>query len=991
MNAHYISQILPLRGLNLKSKPLNQRAIAWSCDAELAVAADDSVYVCLPQFPILDPNAGDDEYEDEAESDIKSEPEEDDGNMGFLSSRLPKQYGDDDDDDSEYDDRLEEDSEDDDIEPGEHRTGGQHNNNASQPAGTRGAHSDPAANALDPRQQFLDGMRRIPVSYPHLFPDLNAHIWEAAGRDIPLIHTTARDDRDRDRDRGVTSTIDAMPKDNEEEEEEAEYRDAGDVIAFHDAGHHPGAGVGVIGSSGTSLNHVVAVEWSPPGIGKNGRPVLAVLTGCGSLAVYGEGCPLPFGNTARPLRGAATKGAGAARDLATWNVLWAVGENFVVPGQEEYGYGEFVRAFAWSQGAGAGRALLGYVNDQREVVVLCVGAEYGKSREEGLDEAVWNVREVCRFEAEGPHAQQDPMDPDFVPGGSSFCVRWSPWIKGEESWTCVLSYMDRNYVGFRRITVDVPTWKPTEPPVISLDPHDWDGRCIHLGADAFVEFENTIWTVGDREICRGFIATPLVAEPFEVNLAQSDAHMPRPSHSTDHCGTTYDDHGSVTNPITGLIVHPVGLQTVSPSLVPFYTAVRLSATATNPGWWESNVARQGDEGKIPQWVAEIQDRITTVTPLGLAGLSAGGDDGEVDLVDGVDGAEQVVEEEEEEGQQQEAQQRDGEEEWDTDDDEDSDDDDDDDDDDVDAQPGYEGPDVHPLRMRIWGLAVSPGGGTTAVLASQQLTQGPERGGWHTHRSAVLFGHEETRRRRGGGRGRKAHGGDGDGDDIGKMDLDVDDDDDEEEEEEEEAGSAVNVDGLSTEARLWEWMYGGGPGVPGLTYYPEPEDYGGEDYEDDDDDNNDNGINNHQDRNRNRNKIDDPARAQRSRDALAQVRRDMIRAVFKSSVREQTCSICADGVARFPADDFGDEVAGSRRRLDCACERGHRVALCGASGLAIMEPGISRCCGVCRSRCLDVDVLVGRVLLPAGRGEDAEMVREEVTGEVCVRCGGKYLD
>lgn len=52
--------------------------------------------------------------------------------------------------------------------------------------------------------------------------------------------------------------------------------------------------------------------------------------------------------------------------------------------------------------------------------------------------------------------------------------------------------MDSNYVGFRRITLDTAAWVPTETPVVNCDPHDWDGRCLHLGADAFLEFENKV-------------------------------------------------------------------------------------------------------------------------------------------------------------------------------------------------------------------------------------------------------------------------------------------------------------------------------------------------------------------------------------------------------------------------------------------------------------------------------------------------------------------
>lgn len=395
-------QILPLRDLNLNSKPLNHRAIAWSCDAELAVAADDSLIVYLPEFPLLDPN---DEDEDEDEDEPMGDDDAPDMQVqdGFLSSRLPKQYGEGDDDDE---DRLEEDSEDDDIEAAqasqtngaEKTRGGGGGGDDTHQAATR-ANIDPL-DTSDPRRQFFDGMRHFPVSWPFLSAELNAHVWEAAGRQMPLLHTNVRDHLDRD----VTHILEAMPKDAEQE---AEYMESGAIIPFHEINHHPGAGVGLIGSAGTSMNHVVAVEWSPSGLGRNRRPVLGVLTGCGSLAIYGEGCALPFGSTVRPLRSMASKGKGAARDLASWVVLWAVGENFVVPGQEEYGYGEFIKAFSWSQEIGPGKVLLGYMNDLREVVILSVGAEYRKTKDDGLDEAVWNVQEVFRFEVEAPHGQQD--------------------------------------------------------------------------------------------------------------------------------------------------------------------------------------------------------------------------------------------------------------------------------------------------------------------------------------------------------------------------------------------------------------------------------------------------------------------------------------------------------------------------------------------------------------------------------------------------------
>uniref|UniRef100_A0A8H7TW19 Transcription factor IIIC 90kDa subunit N-terminal domain-containing protein n=1 Tax=Bionectria ochroleuca TaxID=29856 RepID=A0A8H7TW19_BIOOC len=45
------SQIRPLKTLNLKSRPLTNRALAWSCDGELAVATDEIIYIFLPEYP----------------------------------------------------------------------------------------------------------------------------------------------------------------------------------------------------------------------------------------------------------------------------------------------------------------------------------------------------------------------------------------------------------------------------------------------------------------------------------------------------------------------------------------------------------------------------------------------------------------------------------------------------------------------------------------------------------------------------------------------------------------------------------------------------------------------------------------------------------------------------------------------------------------------------------------------------------------------------
>lgn len=96
---------------------------------------------------------------------------------------------------------------------------------------------------------------------------------------------------------------------------------------------------------------------------------------------------------------------------------------------------------------------------------------------------------------------------------------------------------------------------------------------------------------------------------------------------------------------------------------------------------------------------------------------------------------------------------------------------DDDDDDPD-QPERTTPQIHPYRFRFWGLALSPGGGSTAALISRYSTQYPDRRGM----SQLFFGW------------RRSSGADT------------------------ESPSRQTGLKLTTEGRVWEWMYGGGPNV-----------------------------------------------------------------------------------------------------------------------------------------------------------------------------------
>ncbi|EOO01157.1 putative gpi-anchor transamidase precursor protein [Phaeoacremonium minimum UCRPA7] len=775
------SQILPLRGLNLQSKPFNKRAIAWSCDAELAVAADDSVHVFLPEFP---------ESEEDA---IKAE------NDVYGDSQPQERYDDEGDDDDDEVQIL-----------------------GAHPLMTSG------------RQQFFEGTRQFPVTYPPLNTEINRHIWDAAGEHFPELD-------------------DAPPT--------ARPDDAGDSRYNPDPYLRTGAGARLIGSVGSTLNHVVAIEWSPSGIGRNGRPVLSVLTASGVLAMYGEGSP----NLSSGAKGSRS----TLRDLSRWVVLWAVGEKFVVPGQENYG--ERIISFAWAPQLNNGAALLTYLNDEQELVILSMRTEYktGGASQFGDEEAVWHVREECRLKMAGPHPVLDQWDPEYTPSGSAFALKCSPWTKNEKEWTCLLSYLDSNYIGFRKITLENTHDNPGLK--VQVEEQDWSGICLFLGPDAFVEWEDIIWTEeDDTRICRGIIATPFKAQSFEVNLTRR-GETPVITHSTETCRTTYrDKNDSNNNPIQGLVIHP--LNPATRTIEPLYTLIRLSATATNNDWFETNAPGYSgpdqSSDQRPQWAVEIAQKISVATP---AGLNASVDDSdEDDSGESEKGGGAPL----------------------------ADSDADSDDENMNFVPT--GPDIHPTRMRLWGLAQSPGGGSTAVLATPQMTQFPERGGWHSSRSNVMF--SWTAREANDSQPARLQG-------------------------------IPAVHGLTTEGRVWEWMYGTGAGVPGVTSGP--------------------GVN--------------------DADTAGQARRLNVKHLFADAVRNQTCAICNGASSIRPG------------AVESMCEKGHIFATCGASDLAIQQPGISRACGVCRCRCLKIEELVKVV------PDKADVIRAEVLGDVCMKCGGKFIN
>ncbi|OTB00559.1 hypothetical protein M426DRAFT_324225 [Hypoxylon sp. CI-4A] len=600
---------------------------------------------------------------------------------------------------------------------------------------------------------------------------------------------------------------------------------------FPEFEHAPGGGgSGTVTSQGSSMNHLVALEWSPSGLGRMSRSVLAVLTGAGTLTIYCEGAS--DGMNAFKLRGR------NARTLRPWVAAWGVGAGLLLPpaADHEVQYSkEYITSFAWARDTDGDGALLSYANDDDEIVILSVQAEHDSNAALG-DCGQWRVEEVARFLADGPHPHIDPTDPDYSPSGSSFSLSWGPWLKRGNSKSTMIAYVARNYVGFRQVTINLPR-KPMTTPNVKVNQDDTSGVCLYLAPDAFVVWEDLIWTIQDLKVCRGIIATPTKLKAFQVSLDGPESHQVI-KHTTDECGTTYmnpEDDSLSQNPITGLIIHKPSLSQTTAT--PLYSLVRLSATHENDAWYQTNLPLppNPEDGTVgPRWATEINQIIEHQLPRAMAyrpimdsnsGESeTGSDEGDEMDMDSVEGSE------------------------------------------YDSEDNFAGLDiedqVHINRARIWGMAASSGGGVTAVFVSQHSTVWHGRDTFAGLKCRILFGRHDR-------------GPDGD----------------------EVADTALAMKNLSTEARTWEWMYGGGPPVAGFS---------GETTQEDD---NQKALKDH----------------------------------FALVGRNQICPFC-----EMPLE----LTDGSSR-----CSKGHNFATCATTGLPILAPGVSRTCGVCGSKCLKREDLV----------------------------------
>lgn len=404
-----------------------------------------------------------------------------------------------------------------------------------------------------------------------------------------------------------------------------------------------------------------------------------------------------------------------------------------------------------------------------------------------------------------------------------------------------------------------------------------------------------------------------------VRLCIGQARRPRRIPSSV-CLASYSHpcvYFKVTNK-SDLVVHPPNL--ANPTPTPLYTLIRMSATATNHDWYQTNVPQSNTEDPRPQWVRTIAQKLDVQVPVDMH-LTRNYDDS------GSEGS--------------------GSEPDDVDDDDDGDDDDmmgldgdldslaDIDDDDEDRLDGFaeptvlDVPEIHPHRYRLHGLTLSPGGGVAAALVSNHSTQRPERGGWHTVRSNVLFGHKPRRPQQ----PVQTHEEEPDDSNIpiDPQFMAMSDT--------QETSPPSYYNNLTTEAKLFESLYGGGPEVPGIHYL-----------------------------------------------AGTTTTNGSVNSLFAPALLTQHCDLC-----HAPMDQRrqGGSLSG--------CRNGHFFGTCATSGLAVQTPGATRSCGACGLRTMRAEVLVGRVLAAQGEdreGEGEEGRREEVRrliGEgVCGACGGKFL-
>lgn len=166
-------------------------------------------------------------------------------------------------------------------------------------------------------------------------------------------------------------------------------------------GSFRGVGNGLITGFGAALGQVIRVEWSPNGLGCNSRPVLMALTTTGNLITFGEQVD----------RQSTATSSMRTRTFKNWRVLWGLGAKLPIPdASAEDGYrtmDERIVSFSWAKEIAPGRALLAYLNDAGQIVVMSI--QYHRRRDaskRGSErEWIWTLTEHARIDGRGPHRE----------------------------------------------------------------------------------------------------------------------------------------------------------------------------------------------------------------------------------------------------------------------------------------------------------------------------------------------------------------------------------------------------------------------------------------------------------------------------------------------------------------------------------------------------------------------------------------------------------
>ncbi|KAK8042352.1 hypothetical protein PG994_012835 [Apiospora phragmitis] len=328
-----------------------------------------------------------------------------------------------------------------------------------------------------------------------------------------------------------------------------------------------------------------------------------------------------------------------------------------------------------------------------------------------------------------------------------------------------------------------------------------------------------------------------------------------------------------------MLIHPPNLSESGPS--PYFSLVRLSATVSNHDWYQTNLPIASDPNNPnarPTWATEMTRFIEEKQPIALAYRPV---NPEGKLPKG-DNDEDAAGDEEEE------------------DDEDDEEEDDDDGSDwgsvedfskteylgeIDRLAGMEK--VNTTRIRTWGMTASPGGGTHAVFVTLNSTIKPERHTFGGMRCRVLFGRN-----------------------VAPLDERV-----------------LSMKKLSTEGRMWEWMYGGGPPVPGAS---------------------------------------DLVSVNRSA-------RNATREKLREVALHQSCVFCGGSL----------QLQGRISR----CGSGHSFENCASTGIPIIAPGSTHTCSVCGLKCLKPQ----QVKAMAQNSDLHAYIEKQVSAELCGGCGGKFMN